>query len=368
MRIVKIVSLFLIILSVFFSYKQSAYADNTVKSMNVVFLSPGNEEDSFWGLVTSFMKAAAKDLDVNLEIVYCDRAHYLIKHKGLEIIRRDSKPDYLILVNELNTAADLIKEADAQDIKTLLFNEIFLGEDSLIMGAPQQNYKNWLFELRPDDYQAGYLLAKELIRIRKKEIGELKPIYIAGITGPEDNSSSILRVNGLQDAVSEDTSIKLLQVTSADYDEDKAAKISAGLIKRYPDLDIIWTASDRMALGVEQALAANKFDALTGGVDWDMGAINSLSAGGVDVSVGGHFMDGAWLLVMLYDHHHGMKFERLKAKSSFIALTNDNIKSYLDNFGDNEWDKIDFTKYSKVLNQNLSEYSFQLEELELNGI
>lgn len=332
---------------------------------NVVFLSPGNEDDSFWGLVVDFMQAAADDLVIDLEIIYCDRAHYLIKKEGLEIINRLDKPDYLILVNELNSAVELIKEADRAGIKTLLFNEIFIGEDSVTMGIPRQNYKNWLLELRPDDYQAGYLLTKKLVEICRKNKPDQEEFYIAGITGPEDNSSSILRVNGLQDFVAQNQGLKLLQVTSADYDEKKAAQISYGLLKRYPNLDIIWTASDRMALGVEQTLKENNVEVLTGGVDWDLGAINSLSESGIDVSVGGHFMDGAWLLVMLYDYHNGIEFESLKLKSNFTALTQKNIQLYLDNFGDNDWTKIDFTKYSKTLNKDMKGYNFQLDELKI---
>lgn len=338
------------------------------EKIHITFLNPARYDDPFWGLVSSFMLAAADDLSIDLEIVNSERAYYMIRQKGEEIINRTVKPDYLLLANELNTAVDLVKKANAAGIKTMVFNETFLGDDAIEMGNPQEKYTNWLGEYRPDDYQAGYLLAKELIDLSIDHFdiqGDTK-LYIAGITGPENNSSSILRVQGLKKAIAEYTNVVLMQVTSAQYDQDKAQLISEGLIKRYPKLNVIWTASDSMALGVSKAIEDSGRFIATGGVDWDLRAIEGLSESKLNVTVGGHFMDGAWALVMLYDYHHGYDFEQLRTKSTFMSLNKDNVQSYLENFGDHNWDKIDFKKYSKLYNKELKKYKFDFNSL-LNG-
>ena len=55
------------------------------EKMRVVSINPGfsdvaNPTGGFWVSVSSFMKAAAADLNIELEILYCDRNH--IKRMG----------------------------------------------------------------------------------------------------------------------------------------------------------------------------------------------------------------------------------------------------------------------------------------------
>lgn len=363
-RCIKILFISFIALGLVFCNTYFAFAEEKIK---VTFLNPGSDDDPFFGMLASFMRAAAEDIDVELEIIPCDRNHLRMRQNGDAILEREERPDYLVLINEQNTAVEILKKADLLGVKTFVFNEGFFDQYKEILGEPREKHKNWLGELLPDDFQSGYLLAKEMIdlAIENGNVGDDGNVYVAGLAGVHLTSSSMQRVKGLETAVSEYTNVVINQVTPALYERERAKRISRGLIKRYPKLNIIWAASDGMALGASEAMTeldkVSGMDLYTGGVDWAAEAIDAVKTGTLTATVGGHFMDGAWALIMLYDFHHGYEFEHLRAKSKFSALTSKNIQTYLDKLGDQDWSKIDFKLYSKTYNKEIDKYDFSLD-------
>lgn len=339
------------------------------KPMKVTYLDPGSEEDPFFGLLSSFMKAAAEDLGIELEIISANRNHLKMRQNGENVLAREVLPEYMLLINEQNTAVEILKKADELGVKTYVFNEGFFGEYKKIIGEPRVKFKNWLGELLPDDYQSGYLLAKDLINsaIETGNVANDGNVYIAGLAGVHLTSSTMLRVQGLKDAADEYTNVVVNQITPALYEREKAKRVTRGLLKRYPELNIVWAASDGMALGAVEAMVemgkVPGVDLYTGGVDWATEAIEEVKDKKITASVGGHFMDGAWALIMLYDYHHGYEFNEVRAKSKFSSLTIKNISHYLDKFGDRDWSKIDFKQFSKTYNKEIVEYKFDLDSV-----
>lgn len=335
------------------------------KKMDVVFLNPGGKGDLFFDMMVSFMQAAANDLEVDLEVIYCDRSHVKMRNEGAKLLARKRLPEYLLLINENNVAPPILAEADAKGINVLLFNEGFIGDDALKMGIPREKFKFWIGELLPDDYQAGYLLAKTLIEEAMGVGSDKQKVNIVGLAGGHMTNSSIQRVKGLRAAVAEYSNVELKQIAPAHWEQDRATKVTTGLLKRYPNVDVVWAASDGMALGAVDSITgfgkeAGK-DMYTGGVDWAAFAFDKVKDGIFTSTVGGHFMDGAWALIMAYDYHNGKDFAIIQAKSQFSALTKKNISAFLNNFGDFNWDKVDFKKFSKIHNESVVVYDFGLD-------
>ncbi|MEE4242861.1 MAG: hypothetical protein V2I36_15440 [Desulfopila sp.] len=77
-------------------------------------------------------------------------------------------------------------------------------------------------------------------------------------------------------------------------------------------------------------------------------------------TVGGHFMDGAWVLVLLYDYHHGRDFYLEHLQSQMLPLKQDNVVQYQQLLNREEWPRIDFTQFSKVHNPHLQKYDFSV--------
>lgn len=338
-------------------------------SPSMVFLNPGGREDIFFKLMTTFMQAAADDLGARLEVIYCERNHIKLAREGKKLLERSPLPEYLLLINEKNGVANILPIADQKGIKIFLFNEGLLPDTRHKHGKPGEIYKNFLAEYLPDDFQAGYLLAKNLIEhALKTGMADKKgTLNIAGISGTFMTGSSAQRVDGLKKALSEYPNVTLSQIAPGHWETRKAKDITLGFLRRYPDVKVFWTASDGMALGVAQGVEAIGLkpgkDILTGGIDWADFAIGKVKDGTFSCSVGGHFMDGAWALIMLFDYHYGYSLANAPQKSSFSVLTHKNVGVYQNRFQNMDWSVIDFTKFSKAKNPQLKTYRFGLEPI-----
>jgi hypothetical protein len=119
--------------------------------MRVAFLNPGDDSDPFYGWVCSCMRWAADSLDVELEIVDCHRDPGALRSKGRSVIHRADPPDYFITPNEGHEAVELIPEADAKGVETLLVFGDLMAADKQRIGTPRQQLSHWVGTLVPDD-------------------------------------------------------------------------------------------------------------------------------------------------------------------------------------------------------------------------
>jgi len=349
----------------------------SAEEMRVVFINPGysdkdNPTGGFWNSVSAFMTAAADDLKVDLEIIYCDRNHIKMRRLAEQVLLRQSPPDYLVVVNEKLSAEPIVVAADKAGVKTFVILNRFEDEQYRKMGPPRSKYKHWIGSLIPDNRFAGYRIAK-LVIDRMMQVKSRDPDHgyqIVGFSGDYITQASIERVKGLKQAVAEYPDVELAQVVPCNWSKDEARQKMPEILKRYPEIDAVWGANDPIAIGaIEGAADAGRKpgkDIFFGGLNWDPPGLAKVQSKEMVTSVGGHFMTGGWALVLLYDYHHGNDFAefgtRLRYKI-FGALHSGNIDTFLRKFGDRNWDKIDFTTYSMVLNPNLRFYHFEVESI-----
>jgi ABC-type sugar transport system substrate-binding protein len=340
-----------------------------VGGIDVVFLNPADESDPFWKMTTDFLLASAEDLNIEVEIIYSSRNHILIVEQAQEVVHRSRKPDYLLIGNEKGSAQSIIELAQQAGVKVFLFNNGFIEPiDMKKFGKPRLHYPVWIGQLIPNNYSAGYQIATHLIQEAKARgttdaEGKLK---LAALAGAFYTHSSRERVRGLQDAVKEySDDVELVQVIPGDWSEKTAELKSKLMFSRYKDIGAVWGANDVTVFGaITSAKMLGKKpgqDILFGGCGWYPPAIERVKQGTIVTTVGGHFMDGAWALVLLHDYHHGKDFIDEEVKSEMYSIDSSNVAKYLDIFGEQKWNKIDFSRFSKVLNQNLQKYNFSLE-------
>jgi ABC-type sugar transport system substrate-binding protein len=310
------------------------------------------------------MRRAAADLDVELEEVECHRDHARLHEEAGALVARQTPPDYLLLVNEQGLAVDVLPKASARGINVLLLNEGLMVHDRQILGRPGELHATWLGELVPDDRRGGYLLAKALVAAaRRGTRRDAEGRIVVGALGGSFTSSSLLRINGLRQAVAEEADAELVEVVPANWEIDRARTETANLLERNPDLSVLWSASDHMALGAAEALAAAGRapggEVALGGVDWAPFAFDKVRDGTFTATVGGHFLDGAWALVLLYDLHHRPALGPANEKSRLALVTRDNVDRYdgvLTRLED-----VDFGRFSKVKNAAVEAYDFSVD-------
>lgn len=354
------------------SHGPSATADPSPGNrIKVTFINPGisNPNDptgGFWTSVTEFMKPAAAQLNIDLEVLYAERDHLRMQQLAREVADRPVRPDYLLVVNEKQAADEMIKTADRVGLKVFLMQNNFLGQQAKEMGRPRQRYPHWIGSQVPDHQAGGYQIAKQIIErgLHASAPGSAH-LQLFAIMGDASTEASVQRVQGLKRAVAEYPNVEVVQTVRGNWRRDIAYEQTKIALTRYPGIRVIWAANDPMALGALQAAIEAKRrpgeDIFIGGLNWDAPALEKVKEGSLVTSVGGHFMGGAWALVLLYDYHHGRDFAEESTEfisPMFGALNRGNIDRFLEKFSDRNWSKIDFTRFSKVRNPDLKQYDF----------
>lgn len=348
--------------------------------MHVTFINPGisdinNPTGTFWLSVSACMQAAAEDLGIDLEVIYSERNHLLMQRQAEEVAVRPNPPDFVIVVNEKLAADEMVKVLDRAGIKVFVLLNTFLDHQAKTMGRPREKYRLWIGSLVPDNQVAGYTIAKLVIEkaMQSGLYAKDGKIHLVAIAGDYVTPASIARNTGLEIAAKEYVKVELEQIFVGEWNKDKAKFQAQGALKRYPEVSALWVANDPMALGAIEAIkeVGRKpgKDIMVGGLNWDAPALEKIRDGEMVTSVGGHFMAGAWALVLLYDYLHGKDFASRGTQlqyTLFSALSQEDVGQYLRQFGDGDWRKVDFTKFSLVLNPRSSGYTLDLENLYRN--
>ncbi|MFY0582526.1 substrate-binding domain-containing protein [Cystobacter fuscus] len=228
----------------------------------------------------------------------------------------------------------------------------------------------------PDDVGAGERLVRMLVdaahaRGRSSPEG---PVRLIAIEGQLGDTSAKQRRLGLRQALSGAKDVELLQGVTAARRREESQRKTLLLLRRYPELQAVWAANDDLALGAARALEeAGRHpgeDVLVGGIDWTPEALEAVREGRLVTSLGGHFLEGAWALVLLYDHHRGRDFasERLDWRTAFLPATRANAAGYLEVLARPDWEAFDFRAFSKAANPRLRHYAFSPRHCSRSGM
>jgi ABC-type sugar transport system substrate-binding protein len=332
--------------------------------VRVTFLNPADGSDAFFGTMVAFMRRAASTFGIDLEVIDCHRQTATMREKARALVSAPNPPEYLLLVNEQGVAVEVLPPASARGIKILLLNEGLMVPDRQALGSPGERHPGWLGELVPDDRRAGYLLAKNLIEGARRTNKRARDgrITLVGLGG-SFTTSSLLRINGLRQAVAESPDVNLAEVVPANWEIERARSESKRMIESFPEIAAVWSASDHMALGAIESFGAAGQQAgkdyVIGGVDWAPFAFDKVRQGIFSASLGGHFLDGAWALVVLYDHKNGAAPNVIQEKSQLALATRENVDAYEALYSRRH--EIDFSRFSKAKNRGLEKYRFEVD-------
>ncbi|PTL75501.1 ABC transporter substrate-binding protein [Vitiosangium sp. GDMCC 1.1324] len=339
--------------------------------MRVVFLNMLAPYNPMQRSIMDIMDAAARDLGIDL-VQY--NAEYW-PGENLELVRRvvsgSPRPDYLIISMHRGIGVRVLELAEQAHIPVFVIITSLTPEEQSRIGGPREHFKSWLGQMVPDDEAAGYRLA-HLLRDSAQGLPSGSPGGRRGLVALEGRGDAyaVERSEGLRNALDGLEGVEFLQgVYVIVWDPKMAQRRMSLLLRRYPELQLVWAANDVMALGAVQALEdAGRHpgeDVVVGGMGWTPQALQAVREGRLVTSLGGQVLQGAWALVLLYDYHHGRDFasERLDWHTDMVAVTRDNVDEYLRLLGDPAWAEIDFRAFSKVANPTLKRYDFSAQAL-----
>ena len=343
------------------------------RAQSVAFINPGKSDEAYWVTVTQGMQAAADSLGMTFEVQYAQREHLKTLDIAREMVARPAgkRPEYIVITNDYAVAGELLKIINAAGVKTFLAYSSIPADQRGDIGAPRTQYKGWLGSLEPRAEDAGYLTARALIERGKKEkaFGPDGKLHLLAIAGDRSTPSSINRNQGMHRAVAENPMVILEQEVYAAWTREKAAEQTEALYQRYPHARLMWAGNDLMAFGAmnswEKRGGKPGVDAWFSGVNTSTEALEAIKSGRLTSLAGGHFITGAWALVMIYDYHHGRDFadEGLELeRPMFAQFTPQLADRYMERFSKG-FQSVDFRRYSKVKNPQLKRYNFGFAQL-----
>ena len=340
----------------------------------VVFISPGHVDRGFWSNVSAAMKAAADQLGFELEVINSDRQWLRMVRNAEAVINSPEKPDFLILVNEYQEGARLLALADKAGIRTLMLLNSLTAEQRSIYVAPGKQLKNWIASLIPNNEIAGYEMARSLVADPDApQSDELPPIALLTLSGDNNTPASEMRLKGLDRALADFPQLKERRRISVNWSGKAAYKRTRLWLASGEKLGAVWAANDEIALGAIKAIreAGLKpgIDVKIAGLNWSKEAILQVIKGEMTLTHGGHFLAGAWAIVMLYDieQEYNLNAGALTVTREehfpMAAINQRNAPAYLENFGDQQWSRIPFKNFSLTHTKNPLGYQFTLEKL-----
>ena len=343
------------------------------RAQSVAFINPGKSDEIYWVTATRGMQAAAEDLGLRLEVRYTERDHTRAIEIARELAARPAatRPQYAVITNDNATGAGLLRVLDAAGIRTVFAYSSLPAAERPELGNPRQRFKGWLGSIEPRAEDAGYLTARALIAAGRKAGARAADgkLHLIALAGDRTTPSSILRNNGMQQAVAEASDVVLDQMVYAAWNREKAAEQAEWLFRRHADARLVWAGNDLMAFGAMQALEKQGrrpgVDAWFSGVNTSTEALEAVRSGRLAALAGGHFICGAWAIVLIHDYAHGRDFatEALEYNRTMFTLFDPvSAARFIERF-EGGFAAIDFRRYSKAANPKLARYDFDFGQL-----
>lgn len=343
-------------------------------AQNVLFINSGWANEVYWRTASEAMSAAAASLNMPLEIIYADRNPVRAVAIAREVAARPkaARPRFVVFSNEASVAPEILRTLEEAGIDSFM---AYSGVQEALkpqLGKPREKFKHWLGSLEPRAEDAGYMTARALIeaarasRVAAARDGKL---HMLAIAGDKSTPSSIARNAGMRRAVAEARDVVLQQEVYGEWSRERAAEQMRVLVQRYPEVRIVWAGSDEMAFGAMEVWRSRGGvpgrDGFFSAINTSPAALTAVRTGELSALAGGHFLTGAWALVMLYDYARGRDFKSEGLELTwpmFVLFDPPLVDRFEQRFGASQ-KPLDFRKYSKALNPRAGAYSFEIEKL-----
>ena len=337
---------------------------------HVAMFCGSDADNPFWTLFADFMRVAGKDLGIKVDINFTSGNREEMIKRIRNACDAPDKPDAIVVQGFKKNGLNCLRIANEYMTPVFTVNSGLTKEEAQSLNDSREELPFWIGELLPDDKGAGYQLAIELInqaRARNLQAPDGK-IHVIGLNGTVSDGASIERLAGLNQAIAECSEFAVLdQAISADWSREKARSRGRILHRRYPEAAVVWCASDLMAAGAIDGMKergkAPGDDIIVGGVDASSQAMDLIEKDLLGATIGGHFKDGGWVLLLLYDYFNQVELRAGKKparyKSAMQLVTAAKLGKFKDAVNPENWQRIDFRQFSRHDHPEREAYPFE---------
>ncbi len=208
----------------------------------VTFIVPGKSNEDFWVTSAEFTRAAAENFGFEYEVLYAERDREYMVELAKQVANRKEKPDFVLIVNEKQSAPQMLNVLDKNKVKTFLVHVDLTDDQKDVLKYPREKYKYWLGTIVADNITAGYEIISELYKHAKETFKNKDTFNLIAINGDKTTKTSLDREEGLNLFLKEHKNVQLLQILDAEWDRDVAYEKMNYMFKRYENIDLIWAA------------------------------------------------------------------------------------------------------------------------------
>lgn len=290
----------------------------------------------FWQRYIEFIDDGGEQLDVTINAVAAEDDEQQ-QVSDVQNLISQGVDGLIITPTSTAVAPQLLKMADDAGVKVVVTDR-YPGYEPGTEGEP-----DYVGFIGPNDEQAGEGIAAALI--------DADADNILGLGGTPGTSVAEGRKAGLEKAISSGGT--LVQFENAGDSQEAGLTTFESLLQAQPagSADGVWCFNDNLCLGaIKAAQNANRADEFKfGGMDLSPEAITAIEDGSYYVSFGGHWLQGGFGLVMLYDALNDIEPETPITKLDLLEVNADNVVTFKDQYIDNP-PTYDFTELSRVTN------------------
>lgn len=310
----------------------------------------------FWNNYIDFMRKGAKELGVNLIVLNADNKPDQMVKSLEDLVAQPA--DGIVFTPYWATAAKGLSLAKEADIPVIL-------TDSYPDFAPQTaRFPNYKAFVGPSDADAGKQMAEALFAALTPDANGKKVIGV--VNGTAGTSVAIDRRKGLGDALKDHPDVVVAGEVDGNFVRDTAQTVFDSLYQGHPDIKGVWAANGGTATGVMTALknAGKKpgKDVMVVAMDLNPENVEAVKSGDLLFDIGGHWLQGGFALVMLFDEIKGKAVpkEQDNVKLKLLPLTKDKTAQFDADFPGGV-PPYDFKAHSQVFSPNATPASFELK-------
>lgn len=308
---------------------------DTGEGETFVLLTP--RTDPFWAASAEFASAAAIGLGKRLVV-------YDAQDDGEAMIRQarqavETRPRGIISQDFIGHGRDIENVASEHETPFFAINTRFDN------GVPASA----VAALQPNDETTGFELARSLVDALRRTAPGTARVQVIAVLGREGEFATDGRRNGLERALSEHDDFDIVARVESGFTNQSDARDGVrqallGSVLAADEPVAIWCTTDTMALGaIQGTIQAGRepgTDVLIGGVDWTRDGLLAIQEGTLHVSLGGHFMEAGFAIVIAEAGIEGL--DPFQLSSPMRPATRDNVDEVLGLFRTGGFERIDF--------------------------
>jgi ABC-type sugar transport system substrate-binding protein len=310
----------------------------------------------FWNNYVDFMKQGAQQLGVDLVVLNADN-----KPDGMVRSLEDlvgQHVDGIIYTPYWATAVPGLTLAKNANIPVIL-------TDSYPDFSPQTaRFPNYIAFIGPSDEEAGYQMALKLFAAIPAGANGKKVIGV--VNGTAGTSVAIDRRKGLGRALKEHPEVQVAGEVDGNFVRDTSQTAFESLYQGHPDIKGVWAANGGTATGVMAALKnAGKQpgkDVYVVAMDLNPENVQAVKRGELLFDIGGHWLQGGFALVMLFDQIKGKTVSKQSdtVKLRLLPLTRELEPQFEKDFP-NGIPPYDFKKHSRFYTPDAPAATFEMK-------